>query len=284
MTIGEILIQGAGILASRPTPRLDAELVLGSMMGLTREQLFCSCDKTIGEAYSSRFFDFMEQVKSGKPVSYITRSKEFFGRNFYVDERVLIPRPETEMIVEQAVEHVGVLGLASPRILDLGCGSGCIGLSLALELPYARVTLADVSPDALEVTTMNAERLGLLENVKILESDLLSNLLDQEFDVIVTNLPYIGTKIHHVVSEDVDKYEPSLALYGGDDGLVLYKKLFQQILTRKSLPKCIIGEFGFGQSDDVFSLLNTFFEHKASSIQMLPDLAGIDRVFVVSFL
>ncbi len=284
MTIGEILIQGAEVLVSRSTPRLDAELVLGSMMGLTREQLFCSCDKQVGEAYSSRFFDFMEQVKSGKPVSYITRSKEFFGRIFYVDERVLIPRPETEMLVEQAVEHVGALGLASPRILDIGCGSGCIGLSLALELPGSHVTLVDISPDALGVTTMNAERLGVLEKVKILESDLLINLLDQEFDIIVTNLPYIGTKTHHVVSVDVDAYEPSLALYGGDDGLVLYKKLFQQILIRKSLPKCVIGEFGFGQSDDVFSLLNTFFEHKASSIRIQPDLAGIDRVFVVSFL
>ncbi len=284
MTVGEILIQGGEMLADRPTPRLDAELVLAAMMGLTREQLFCSSDKQVGEAYRSRFFDFMAQVRTGKPVSYITRSKEFFGRNFYVDERVLIPRPETEMLVEQAIEHSKTLGLSSPRILDLGCGSGCIGLTLALELPNAYITLSDISADALEVTTMNAERLGLLEKVKILESNLLSNLLDQEFDFVVTNLPYIGTKIHHVVSEEVDAYEPSLALYGGDDGLVLYKKMFQQILTCKTLPRRLIGEFGFGQSDDVFSLLNTFFEHKASSIQILPDLAGIDRVFVVSFL
>lgn len=284
MTIGEILIRGAEVLVHRPTPRLDAELILGSMMGLTREQLFCSCDKQVNEAYSSRFFDFIEQVRAGKPVSYVTRSKEFFGRNFYVDERVLIPRPETEMLVEQAIGGVKVRGLMSPRILDIGCGSGCIGLSLAFEVPDSQVTLVDISPDALEVTTMNAERLGLLEKVKILESDLLINLLDQEFDIIVTNLPYIGTKVHHVVSEEVDKYEPSLALYGGYDGLVLYKKLFQQIVTLPSLPSYIIGEFGFGQRDDVFSLLNTFFEHKASSIKILPDLAGIDRIFVVSFL
>jgi len=284
MTISEILIQGAEVLTGRPTPRLDAELVLGSMMGLTREQLFCSCDKQIAEAYSTRFFDFMEQVRAGKPVSYITRSKEFFGRNFYVDERVLIPRPETEMLIEEGIRRVRSLGLATPRILDLGCGSGCIGLSLALELPDSRVTLADISMDALEVTTMNAERLGLLGKVKIVESNLLSNLFDQEFDVIVTNLPYIGTKKYNDVSADVDTYEPSLALYAGDDGLVLYKKLFQQISSLSVMPKCLIGEFGFGQSDDIYSLLNTFFEHTVSSIHVLPDLAGIDRVFVVSFL
>lgn len=284
MTISEILIQGAEMLVGRPTPRLDAELVLGSMMGLTREQLFCSCDKQVAEAYSTRFFDFMEQVCAGKPVSYITRSKEFFGRNFYVDERVLIPRPETEMLIEEGSECAASLGLASPRILDLGCGSGCIGLSLALELPNSQVTLADISMDALEVTTMNAERLGLLGKVKIVESNLLSNLFDQEFDVIVTNLPYIGTKKYNDVSIDVDTYEPSLALYAGDDGLVLYKKLFQQISSLSVMPRYLIGEFGFGQSGDIFSLLNTFFEHKSSSIRILPDLAGIDRVFVVSFL
>ncbi len=284
MTIGEILIRGAEVLASRPTPRLNAELVLGSMMGLTREQLFCSSDKQVIEAYETRFFDFIDQILAGKPVSYIIHSKEFFGRSFYVDERVLIPRPETEMIIEQGIDCIRSLRLPLPRILDLGCGSGCIGLSLALELPDARVTLADISPDTLEVAIMNAERLGLLGKVQILESNLLSNLLDQEFDIIATNLPYIGTETHNIVSDEVDTYEPSLALYGGDNGLVLYKKLFQQISSLTILPKNLIGEFGFGQRDDIFSLLNTFFEHKASSIRILPDLAGIDRVFVVSFL
>lgn len=281
-TIGELLDQGSAILTHRATPRLDCELVLGFTLGLSKEQLFCSNEREVEVSDNERFFDLIEQVSNGRPVSYITHEKEFYGRKFYVDDRVLIPRPETEMLVEQGIVlsqscHPGV------RILDIGTGSGCIGLSLACELPDSQVNVADISADALDVVNKNIVRLGLSGHVNVVQSDLLSNFFDQEFDLIVANLPYIGRERFRFVAGDVDVYEPHLALYGGSDGLELYKKMFQQVMELKHRPKYLLGEFGFAQSDEMKSVLNTFFEHNSKRIDILPDLAGIDRIFIVSF-
>lgn len=281
-TIGELLDQGSGMLAHRVTARLDCELVLTFVLGLSKEQLFCSNDRAVGDDDRQRFFDFVDQVRRGRPVSYITYEKEFYGRKFYVDERVLIPRPETEMLVEQGIELSKRCG-NNVRILDVGTGSGCIGLSLACELPESHVTVSDISTDALDVVNKNIDQYGLNGRVDSVKSDLLSNFIDREFDIILANLPYIGRERFHFVATDVDAYEPHVALYGGCDGLELYKKMFQQVLDLRYCPKYLLGEFGFAQSDEMRSMLNMFFKNNSARIDILPDLAGIDRIFVVSF-
>lgn len=281
-TIAALLDQGSAILTHRATPRLDCELVLGFILGLSKEQLFCSNEREVESAECERFFDLIEEVHSGRPVSYITHEKEFYGRKFYVDERVLIPRPETEMLVEQGITLSRSCG-PGVRILDVGTGSGCVGLSLACELPESRITVADISSDALDVVNKNIVRLGLDGRVNVIQSDLLSNFVDQKFDIILANLPYIGRERFYFVAADVDAYEPHVALYGGSDGLELYKKMFQQVMELKHRPKYLLGEFGFAQSDEMILLMNTFFEHSVERMDICPDLAGIDRIFVVSF-
>jgi release factor glutamine methyltransferase len=184
------------------------------------------------------------------------------------------------MLVEQTLRLVR--SDLHPRILDLGTGSGAIGISLALELPEADLVLADVSGDALEVATINVEKYALSPRVSIVLSDLLNNFVDQKFDLIVANLPYIGERKYRFISADVEKYEPHVALFGGEDGLELYKKMFQQLGHLVEMPRFILGEFGFAQSEDMRLLLNNFFERYGASIEILPDLTGIDRVFIVS--
>lgn len=281
MNIQFLLNEGIELLTGRPTPRLDAQLILGYCLGLTKEQIFCSMDREVSGEVAAQYREFVQQVADGKPVSYITHSKEFFGLDFYIDERVLIPRPETEMLVEKTLELAKGLGRDSIRILDLGTGSGCIGISIAKELPSAQVVLADISQDALAVARKNVESFGLQSRISTVESDLLNNLFDQEFDIIVTNLPYIGEVKHRFVAADVEKYEPHLALFGGTDGLDLYKKLFQDLSRLKRLPKYILGEFGFAQTGDLTPVLNTNFIQKNMKWEIFPDLAGIDRVFIV---
>lgn len=283
MNVKDALFEAQEILSGRATSRLDSELVLCHILSLSREQLFCSPNLALDEANRLAFFKLISEVATGKPVSYITHKKEFFGRTFYVDERVLIPRPETELIIEKGIELANSLGILSPRLLDLGCGSGCIGLTLASELPSAQITLADISIDTLDVTRINAENLHLTNKVRIWASDLLSNLFDQQFDIIVTNLPYIGTEKHDFVERNVKGFEPHSALFSGIDGLDLYKKLFQEVSSLKMLPKYILGEFGDTQSGDLAKLVNTIFEQQKVALEIFPDLAGKDRVFLISF-
>lgn len=283
MNVKDALFEAQEILSDRATSRLDSELVLCHVLSFSREQLFCSPNLALDEANRVAFFKLISEVATGKPVSYITHTKEFFGRTFYVDERVLIPRPETELLIEKGIELAHGLYIPNPRLLDLGCGSGCIGLTLASELPSARVTLADISIDALDVTRINAENLHLTDKVRIWASDLLSNLFDRQFDIIVANLPYIGTEKHDFVEKNVKGFEPHSALFSGADGLDLYKKLFQEIALLKTLPKYVLGEFGDTQSEDLLSAVSTIFVQQKHTFEIFPDLAGKDRVFLISF-
>lgn len=284
MTIGQLLKDGEAQLAHRGMARLEVQVLLAWILEVTKEQLFCSHDEGVSEDTIARFFDSVAQLREDKPLAYITHEKEFYGLSFYVDERVLIPRPETEWLVEKVVDMLKRFEKSVPvRILDVGTGSGAIGLSLAVQLPSAEVTLVDVSSHALEVAHMNAERFRVADRVTLLESDLLSTICDQEYDIMVANLPYIGTETFHFVAADVDRYEPHLALYGGADGLQLYTKMFQQVLDMKSRPKYLLGEYGFAQTEALRALLDTFFVQHGATYTIVQDLAGIDRYFIVSF-
>lgn len=281
MTIGQLLKEGESQLSHREMARLEVQVLLAWILELTKEQLFCSYDEGVTEDTIERFSEAVRLLAEDKPLAYITHEKEFYGLDFYVDGRVLIPRPETEWLVEKVIALSRSRGFT--KIVDVGTGSGAIGLSLAVSLPPANVVLVDISPDALDVTRMNASRFGVTERVIIQKSDLLNTICDQYFDVIVANLPYIGTEKFHFVAADVDRYEPHLALYGGSDGLQLYTKLFQQIVDMPHQPKYLLAEYGFAQTEELRALLDTFFVQLGATYAIVQDLAGIDRYFIVSF-
>jgi release factor glutamine methyltransferase len=227
----------------------------------------------------------LKRVVDGEPVAYILGEKEFYGLDFFVDNRVLLPRPETEMIVEKVLEYFGSDVVDSDlgfRLLDVGTGSGNIVVSIAKSASdfFVDADAVDISDDALEVARLNAQQHCVEDRISFFNSDLLENIEDAEkYDVIVANLPYIGELENNFVEENVERYEPSLALFAGDDGLELYKKMFQQIIDKEISFDLMIGEFGFGQAEGVLSLMNKYFDHRSCSIE--KDLAGIDRIFVI---
>ncbi|MEK7547968.1 MAG: peptide chain release factor N(5)-glutamine methyltransferase [Patescibacteria group bacterium] len=281
MTIADLLSAGKDYLRGRETAVLDSEVVLGFVLGVDKEYLFAHGGDEVEDALLHLFYKYLDRVKNGEPVSYITNSKEFFGLDFFVDKRVLVPRPETEMLVEEALRFLKSNAEEGRRfrVLDVGTGSGNIAIALAKNFDCQEVVALDVSEGAIEVAKINIEQHSLEDKVQVYQSDLLDVMDDGEnFDVIVANLPYIGRIKNNDVDENVEKHEPDSALFAGDDGLKLYKKMFQQIVDKNIGFGLLLGEFGFGQRDDLEVLLNKYFDHGWC---IKSDLAGIDRMFVV---
>lgn len=270
------------------TAFLEAEVLLCHALGEEKEYLFAHAnDEVRGEALEKLYIRYLARVKNGEPLAYVTGEKEFYGLDFFVNENVLIPRPETEMLVDKVLSYMkeNFEKHGKFRVLDIGTGSGNIAVSIAKNSEFGGVETVeyidaiDVSEGAIEVALKNVEQHGVEGKVRIFYSDLLDGIAeDERYHVIVANLPYIGTERNNFVEENVRKYEPTGALFAGDDGLDLYKKLFQQILKRDVGWEMIVGEFGFGQRCGFEKLLNKYFEQKWA---IEKDMAGIDRMFVV---
>lgn len=273
MVVKECLSFGVEVLKNR----LETELILANILHQPREFLLTHPELALDEPTLKRFQVLMRQRERGIPLAYLTHHKEFYGLDFYVDERVMIPRPETELLVELVIGFCKTFSLKNPTLLDVGTGSGNIAISLAKNLSQAHVLASDISQDALEVARKNAESNGVFQRVRFLESDLLENI-DMPVDIIVTNLPYIGTEKFSFVEQDVKRNEPNQALFGGSDGLRLYEELFQQINLEKI--KFLCGEFGFLQREMLETILNKFF---AQNPVFHQDLQGLDRAFTVVF-
>ncbi|MFZ2051167.1 MAG: peptide chain release factor N(5)-glutamine methyltransferase [Solirubrobacteraceae bacterium] len=251
------------------TPRLDAEVMLAHVLGVTRERLFLDSELEVeGEAVHS----FREAVRrkaiEREPVAYITGRKGFRRIELDVDARVLIPRPETELLVEAA------LGLPQgASMLDLGTGSGAIALALKYERPDLQVWGSDVSEEALAVASANAQRLDL--DVHWLRSDLLREV-PEEIDALVSNPPYVATADAATLAPEIARHEPEQALFAGHDGLSCIAELLEQLAGRTRV-RWLALEIGAGQADSVEQLMaQAGFSH----VQRLPDLAGIERVMV----
>lgn len=288
MTRGQLLDLGVRVLGARDTSILDAEVLLCYALGETKEYLFAHAnDEVSDENLEKLYIRYLDRVKKGEPIAYITGEKEFFGLDFLVNNNVLVPRPETEMLVERVLgfmkENIEKHG--KYRILELGTGSGNISVSIAKNSDYMGremieyIDAVDISDEALKVAYENVLQHGVEDKVRVFHSNLLEDIdEDENYHIIVGNLPYIGESKHRNVDKNVEDYEPKLALFAGSDGLQLYKKLFQQIVSRRIGWRMIVGEFGFGQREDLEELLNKYFEQKWS---IEKDLAGVDRMFVV---
>jgi len=278
MKIKEIIQAAVSRFANNEDARLATEVLLCHVQNLSKEELFTRADEEVSEKNVQRFWALFERFYAGEPVAYLTGSKEFYGLDFFVNKDVLIPRPETEHLIDEVVKFSEKRpGL---KIIDVGTGSGCIAVTLAKSLESAKITAVDISEIALEVARKNAIRHKVQDRINFINSDLLEKV-EGKFDVIVANLPYIGQEKFKFISREAFEYEPHVALFGGHDGLRLYERLFQQINARKMHPSLLIGEFGFLQGEEMLKLLQENFG-AGRSARILKDYASIERMFMVA--
>ncbi|HUX10423.1 MAG TPA: peptide chain release factor N(5)-glutamine methyltransferase, partial [Terriglobia bacterium] len=228
-----------------------------------------------------RYLELIAERCTGKPTQYITGHQEFWSLDFEVNPAVLIPRPETEHIIEAVLDLIGRQGLSKQaplRIVDVGTGSGCIPIALAKELPRATLFATDISRAALEVAARNARRLGVEGRVEFLEGDLLARLLEPEslgtFDFVVSNPPYVGHDELAAVQREVREFEPRLAWGDLAQGEEIYARLFPQAHRLLKPGGCVVVEIGYNKKDAVLRLLDNDWRQT----EVLPDLAGIPRV------
>ena len=275
-TVLETIQAGSGFLEKRgiESARLNMEYLLAHVLGCRRLDLYMEFDRPLEEDVLEPMRDLVKRRGNGVPLQHLTGNVEFCGRIFSCDSRALIPRPETEQLVEIAAEEARQL--APPvRVLDVGAGTGIIGLSLAAELGEiaSSVTLVDVSPDALALAQENSEALGLdPTSLGFVESDLFENL-HGEFDVIAANLPYIASGEIGSLSEEV-KHDPVLALDGGSKGTELMERFIKGLPDVLAAPGFVVMEIGAGQEDE---LLGSLKEIGLSDCKCVEDFAGIGR-------
>jgi release factor glutamine methyltransferase len=260
-------------LRAFPLPRLEARLILMQVQpGLTHARIVAHPEEILAASSLAEFCRLAERRLAGEPLAYLLGSREFYGRPFVVSPAVLIPRPETEHLVEAALARRA--GVAAD-VADLGCGSGAIAVTLALEAPQWRVTAVDVSSEALDVARDNARRLGA--PVSFLQGSWFEPLPEgSRFDLIVSNPPYIAAGDHHLDEGDV-RFEPQLALSDGGDGLGCLRSIIRGAPARLMPAGWLLLEHGYDQGDAVRRLLS---EAGFVEVETLPDLAGLDRVSV----
>ncbi len=258
--------------ADIPDPEVDASLLLSHVTGMMPLSLRLDTTTVLSPAQCEQFEALVAQRLTRQPLQYLLHRQSFLGRDFYVDERVLIPRPETELLAERAIDALKAFRSAThaPTALDLCCGSGALAVSLALEVPDAQVHAADISPDALCVTRQNAEQLHA--GISLHQGDLFSAVPGMTFDVIVSNPPYIPSADCRTLQPEVLR-EPLLALDGGADGLALYRRIAQEAADHLNPGGVLLMEVGHDQAQAVMALLHDF-----SAVTAHEDYQHISRM------
>lgn len=256
------------------TPLLDAQVMMARALGRSRLDVIAHPEYVLDDAQRSEFLSMLERRAARCPLAYIVGTREFFGLEIGVGPGVLVPRPETELLVEECLRRVGG---ESPVIADVGTGSGAIAVALATGLPAARVYATEISPPALEVARANVEKHSLAERVSVLEGDMLAPLagLGIRFDAIVSNPPYIPSDEIPRLQPEVAVYEPVEALDGGRDGLDAYRRLFPEAVELLREGGFVAVEVGAGQAGGVRRIAESV---GCARVETARDLAGIERV------
>ncbi len=270
MTVEELIVYGKGKTSSD-----HAKMLLSSYLDVNPLELLTILDKEVDSDIEKLYKSSLEALKENKPIQYVIGNVNFYGLKFIVNKNVLIPRFETEELVEQVVEYAKSLNKDKIKILDLGCGSGAIGLTLKSILKDSEVTLIDISKEALEVAKLNANNLNL--DVTFIESDWFSNVGLDKYDIIVSNPPYIRTD--EEIEEIVRDNEPSLALYGGVDGLDCYRKILANIKPYLNDKFLIAFEIGESQKEEIYDIVEKYL--KDVEIICKKDLYGRNRMIFV---
>ncbi|MBN1310521.1 MAG: peptide chain release factor N(5)-glutamine methyltransferase [Anaerolineae bacterium] len=272
-TVGEALAQARRMQNVTP---ITGQAILAHVLGQGRARLLARPEAPLPRGQSTEFAALLERAAQGEPLAYLTGEREFCGLVFTVTPDVLIPRPETEMLVDVAVQWAEQRHKAAPHIADVGTGSGAIAVTVAARLPQVCITAVDVSPAALDVARHNASRHGVGKRTVFMQGSLLEDT-PGPFDAILANLPYIPTETLQTL--DVSRWEPSLALDGGPDGLDLIRVLVRQAVTRLLPGGLLALEIQYDQGPPVSSLCRDAFPDAITAIKR--DLAGLDRVVCV---
>lgn len=280
-TIAETLKEASEHLraASVANDLLDAQTLLAEALGKDRTYLIINFNQQLAEDILSKFHAMIRRRAAGEPLQYITGHQEFFGLDFEVTPDVLIPRPETELVVEETIRLVQQNKIANPIIVDVGSGSGCIAIALARELGDARVIASDISPAALRVARRNAARHGLENQVAFVASDLLDAFAEENFaDFILANPPYVSDEEMPTLQREVRDWEPRLALTDSNDGLGLYRRLLKDASSRLKPGGHLICEMGYTQSENILDMVDRELWVEP---RLLDDLQGIPRTIVL---
>jgi len=266
--------------AGVPDARFEAELLLRHALGCSREALFAGLHEPAGGEAAGHYFHLVERRRGRVPIQHILGSQEFYGLSFRVTPAVLIPRPETEGVVDEALAELSTRSASAPAIADVGCGSGCIAIAIARERPEARLLATDASPAALAVARENAFAHAVEERITFLHGDLLDPLVERgekKLDLVVSNPPYVVDAEIFDLAPEVKEHEPRMALAGGADGLVTITRLLEGVGAVLTDAGVVVMEIGKGQDRQVAERV-----HAAGLdlLRFVPDLAGIPRVVV----
>lgn len=284
LTVNELLKKGIDLLGQGDflNPLLDAQLLLCHVLNVDKIYIYTQGNKEVSQEDVDKFLKLITLRKERYPLQYILGSQEFMGLDFYVGEGVLIPRPDTEVLVESIIDIVKegpYHSYEKINILDIGTGSGAITLSLAHYIKKSFVYSVDISPRALDIAKNNARRLNLESKVCFLEGDLFSPIdplnLHNKIDIIVSNPPYIPTEEIDNLQREVSTYEPRLALDGGMDGLDYYRQITKEATRYLSKDGILAFEIGYNQGEEVKELL---IKEGFSDVKVIKDLPGKDRV------
>ena len=277
MTIKEALSKGMIILKNNnvESPKLKARLLLQYILKQTRQYIIVYDNKDISKKEQFEYFINIEKLTKGVPLQHITHLQEFMKMDFFVDENVLIPRPDTEILVEETIKIAQ--RMKAPKILYLCTGSGAIAISIAKNVSNAEIYAVDISEKALKVARKNAERLEVVKKVKFIKSNLFNEIGKNKFDIIVTNPPYIKKEDIQYLSDEVQN-EPLLALDGGLDGLDFYRKILNQAIDYMKFDGYICMEIGYNQKEEVLELIKQ--NNQYTDTYSKKDLHGNDRIIV----
>ncbi len=281
-TLAGILRLSTGYLQQRgvPSPRLEAELLLGHCLRLSRLQLYLEFERPLEEGELARLRELLRVRASGRPLAYIVGNREFLGRAFLVSESVLIPRPETEELVQLAIIRAAPMDHPA-SVLDLGCGSGCIGISIAAEVPESRVDLVDLEPEAVRLTRANAELLGLDQRCNAFEGSWAEPVLGRgPYQLVVSNPPYVTSSECLTLDRTVRDFEPRLALDGGLDGLAAYRSLLPALGTLMDRPSLVLLECDPRRIHEVAELCRRLWPD--GQLTCHKDLSYRERILEVS--
>jgi len=282
VNLKEALYQAESIIASQhiADARNEAELLLMHFLGIGKAELYTGLEELISPSEAERFWYLVQHRCHHEPTAYILKQCQFYGIDFYIDSRALIPRPESELLVETTLEFISQRfpSGAPCSIADVGTGSGAIAIVVALHLPQAKLYAIDISAAALEVARINCRKHGVEKQVHLLFGDMLQPL-PEPVDIILANLPYVKDSELPQLSPEIKNFEPIVALAGGRDGLERVRQLLPQAKQKLIPGGLILLEIGQGQGTVATALVKDYFP--TGKIDLIPDLGGIDRVIRV---
>jgi release factor glutamine methyltransferase len=283
-TLSEAITEGAARLehSAIAEARRTAGVLLCHVLGIERTHLLTRSDESISEANYETFLRLVDRRAAGEPLQYITGHQEFYGLDFIVTPDVLIPRPETEFLVERVLKRIQESKQASPLIVDVGTGSGCIAVSVSVHAPLARMLATDASQCALDIAMKNAVKHGVRDRIEFLPGDLLAPLagrdLDGAIDILASNPPYVNARSVDQLQPEVRDWEPHAALLGGPEGLDFYRRLFEDATGYLKPDGFIVIEIGYDQFDAIEKLSAVY---SWEIVEVTRDLQGIPRTLTL---